>query len=111
MYLDLHNIPENTDWQSLFWRLNDEYHAALLEIIDLKASLHVKWQPIETAPTDGTVFIGLKGKHVAPTQIGKYYVKWPHEVGGPTFSEKWNKIQTDSICPWKPTHWTYMPNL
>jgi len=40
MYLDLHNIPENTDWQSLYWKLVDEHHAALLEIVDLKAAIN-----------------------------------------------------------------------
>ena len=39
MSLDLYNIPENTDWHAQYWSLSEKYHAALLEIIDLKAKL------------------------------------------------------------------------
>lgn len=37
--LDLHNIPENTDWHAHYWSLSEKHHAALLEIINLKAAL------------------------------------------------------------------------
>lgn len=57
------------------------------------------WKTIDSAPKDGTLFIGLKDKHVAPTKIGKYYVKWPNEIGGPTFREEWNEIEKGRIVP------------
>lgn len=63
------------------------------------------WLPIESAPRDGTMFIGRKGDYVAPTKLGKYYEKWPHEEGGPTYREEWNNCQFDSVSPWNPTHW------
>lgn len=68
-----------------------------------------EWQPIETAPKDGTAFVGSNGKYAYRTMLGRYYVKWPHEEGGPTYAEKWNKETGDSVYPWKPTHWMPLP--
>jgi len=66
-------------------------------------------QSIESAPKDGTLFIGLKGAYAAPTRCGKYFDKWPHQEGGPTFHEAWDQVQPDSIFPWQPTHWMPLP--
>lgn len=66
------------------------------------------WQPIETAPKDGP-FVGTDGKYAYRTKLGQYYVKWPHEDGGPTFEDKWNAEDSGSIWPWEPTHWQPLP--
>lgn len=39
MILDLHNIPDDFDWKTAFFELNDKYHQILLEKIDLLAEL------------------------------------------------------------------------
>jgi hypothetical protein len=36
MILDLHNIPEDFDWQKAYFELNDKHHISLLREIDLK---------------------------------------------------------------------------
>lgn len=68
-----------------------------------------EWQPIETAPKDGTEFIGLKGRLVFRTKNQQYYVKWPHEVGGPTYRDEWTYEDASSFTPWSPTHWMPLP--
>lgn len=69
------------------------------------------WKPIETAPTDGSKFIAWDGKYPMLCQRGKYYVKWPHQEGGPTYEYKWNEITSDSITPCDPTHWMPLPSF
>ena len=71
----------------------------------------MKWLDIKTAPRDGTEFIAKNGSVIGRTKIGKYYVKWPHEPGGPTFREGWDRWDHDSIMPWSPTHWIPMPAM
>ncbi len=34
--IDLYNIPEDFDWRTAYFNLNDKYHASLLREIDLK---------------------------------------------------------------------------
>lgn len=34
--IDLHNIPEDFDWQKAYFELNDKHHISLLREIDLK---------------------------------------------------------------------------
>lgn len=36
MNLDLTNIPEDFDWRTAYFNLNDKYHTSLLREIDLK---------------------------------------------------------------------------
>jgi hypothetical protein len=53
------------------------------------------WQPIETAPKDGTWFIGghVCGG-VAETHYNTTFETWDDKLGG----------------AWQPTHWTEMPD-
>ncbi len=67
------------------------------------------WQPIETAPKDGTELIGLVGKRAITIQSRKHYVKWPHEEGGPTFKDVWTEVRGDELRPCNPTNWMPMP--
>lgn len=69
----------------------------------------INWQPIETAPRDGTAFIGWDGKRAFRCSSVKYYVKWPHEEGGPTFRDVWQGEYYDRVMPEKPTLWTPLP--
>jgi Protein of unknown function (DUF551) len=71
--------------------------------------ISVEWMPIDTAPKDGSRFCGFNGKLCFLTYIGKYYIKWPHEQGGPTFREEWNAEDDSAIFSWKPTHWMPLP--
>ena len=67
------------------------------------------WQPIETAPKDGTHFIGWDGKRPFRCSAGKHYVLYPHQDGGPTYRDVWNGHYYDSIMPENPTHWQPLP--
>ena len=67
------------------------------------------WKPIETAPKDGTQFIGLWRGLVYTIQNIKYYAKWPHEEGGPTYQDGWSAEVWDQHMPCRPTHWMLLP--
>jgi hypothetical protein len=68
------------------------------------------WMPIETAPKDGTAFIGSDGKYAYRTRLIQHYEKFPHEEGGPTFRGLWNKEDEYSVCPWSPKMWRPLPS-
>lgn len=69
----------------------------------------MEWQPIETAPKDGFI-IGLdKDGCVYKTHLQAYYVKWPHEEGGPIYRHGWSAETYDSHRPYSPTHWMPFP--
>jgi hypothetical protein len=72
-------------------------------------SLEAGWQPIETAPKDGQQFIGLWRGQVYTVSWVQYYVKWPHEEGGPTFRGGWSAETWDQHMPCQPTHWMPLP--
>ncbi len=69
------------------------------------------WQPIETAPKDGTRFCASNGKETYTTWWQSYYEKWPHDEGGPTFRYQWTCKQNTSHSFFyeKPTHWMPLP--
>lgn|GEM_PF-3590838 len=99
---------KEAEWSSEF-RLS---HA----VVEVEAALSAptrerEWLPIETAPKDGTAFVGSDGKYAYRTKMAKYYIKWPHEEGGPTFEEKWNAEDSGSVWPWRPTHWQPFPRI
>ena len=83
-------------------RLFAEAAAALRDLTE--------WRDIATAPKDGTDFIGCNGRLSFRTKMQKYYKKWPHEEGGPTFWEGWSAEDCSSHFPWKPTHWLPHPS-
>ena len=68
-----------------------------------------EWQPIETAPKDGTAFIGFDGRRPFLCTRQKYYVKYPHQDGGPTFRDGFSGDYYDHISPESPTHWMPLP--
>jgi hypothetical protein len=68
------------------------------------------WQSIETAPKDGTAFIGLWKDCVYTVHYQKYYHKWPHEEGGPTYRYGWSCETWDQHMPCSPTHWMPLPS-
>lgn len=69
-----------------------------------------EWQPIETAPKDKP-FIGLVDGLPILVRSEKYYVKLPHEKGGPTYQEIWTAETFDALIPCHPTHWMRLPPL
>lgn len=71
----------------------------------------VDWQPIETAPKDGSKFAATNGRLCYTTLMMKYYLKWPHEEGGPTYEEKLTGEDSSSLFPWNPTHWMPLPEM
>jgi hypothetical protein len=68
-----------------------------------------QWQPIETAPKDGSQIIGLWKCNVYSLRWTKYYEKWPHQDGGPTFRGGWSVETWDQHMPCEPSHWMPMP--
>ena len=67
--------------------------------------------PIDTAPKDGSAFIGIKGRLAFRTHWQAYYDKWPHQEGGPTFTYGWSYEDGGSHNPWRPTHWVPFPTI
>lgn len=72
------------------------------------------WQPIETAPKDGTRFIGL-------TKFGPEMVKWCNGSSADNYGPHagWIGVEQDSAClpanfrrqkaQQQPTHWMPLP--
>lgn len=67
------------------------------------------WLPIETAPKDGTEFIGWDGKWPFRCSAGKKYELYPHMDGGPTYRDVWDGHYYDSLTIEHPTHWRPLP--
>ena len=67
------------------------------------------WRPIETAPKDGTRFIGWDGEEVFLCHSQKFYEKWPHQEGGPTFRHGWVGVYEYSIDQKRPIGWIPLP--
>jgi len=67
------------------------------------------WIDVQQAPTDGTEFIGKCGRLVYRVSMRQYYVKWPHEEGGPTFQGQWAAEDDSSIFPVKLDGWMPLP--
>jgi len=90
-----------------------ERDAAITEATDAILALLTParsgWRPIESAPKDGTAFVAIKGRLAFRTFWQQYYVKWPHEEGGPTFRGQWTYEDSSSMVPWNPTHWMPLP--
>ena len=68
------------------------------------------WLPIETAPKDGTEFIGWDGKWPFRCSAGKKYELYPHMDGGPTYRDVWDGHYYDSLTIEHPTHWRPLPS-
>lgn len=69
------------------------------------------FKPIETVPGDLTEILGLWGRRPYKMTLRDYYVKWPHDEGGPTFRKSWTIETWDGFTPCKPTHWMHMPKI
>lgn len=63
------------------------------------------WQPIETAPRDGTTFIATDGNEVEPV----YYVRYSHWSVG-EYDLRYSSRQEGEESLWfNPTHWMPLP--
>lgn len=69
----------------------------------------MSWQSMETAPKDGTKFIGFDGARPFLCYWQQYYVKYPHEEGGPTYRGQWTGDYYDCITPETAIGWMPMP--
>jgi len=58
-----------------------------------------EWQPIETAPQDGTVIAGWNSTDNCITTVHWEHGYWILEYG-----------ERDGFCEWEPTHWISLPN-
>ena len=69
----------------------------------------MEWKTIDSAPKDGSGFVGTDGKLAFTTRWCAYYKKWPHEEGGPEYNYRWTGESNCSTSPWSPTHWMPLP--
>jgi hypothetical protein len=71
----------------------------------------MNWQPIETAPKDGTQILIADGKHVT---ISRWYVHYMNGEPDPYRKPEWEQAE---MCggmggyygPLQPTHWMPLP--
>lgn len=82
--------------------------AAVLAAVPPASAPSAVWRPIESAPK-GQRFIGWLGNRIGVVEHGLHYVKWPHEVGGPTYRDVWNEVRPGAIQPCEPSHWMPLP--
>lgn len=74
-----------------------------------------EWQPIETAPTDGTTILlygDVAGEINGPAFVPSVSIGY-YDYGSGDFSDKgytWNSMGGDAYSVWvKPTHWMPLP--
>ena len=74
------------------------------------------WQPIETAPRDGTKILGWNAEYGArETNMGRYgegsigYARWKSGDGPLNFGWDWIEPKANCGHTWKPTHWMPLP--
>lgn len=90
---------------------SDSYQADACEPASSeKFNVRSEWLPIETAPKDGSKFIGLCRGLVYSVRWELYYDKWPHQDGGPTYRGGWSAETWDQHMPCSPTHWMPLPS-
>lgn len=67
-----------------------------------------EWQPIETAPRDGTkVLLIVVGYEPA---VGAYYERgWDYQEEGDFVQEAHYTEWCETTGPWEPTHWMPLP--
>lgn len=72
----------------------------------------MEWQPIETAPKDGTKIIGLMKDGLVGTITSQRYHTWKKdEDGTPLFVRYWTWDKQDQLMPvhFDVTHWMPLP--
>lgn len=71
------------------------------------------WQPISTAPKDGTRFIGLRDSGYIEVEIvyrAAYWVIRPEEVNGPFYAYEWQTLtERSGFMTSRATHWMPLP--
>lgn len=75
----------------------------------------MEWQPIETAPKDGTSILGWSEERgQRETKMGKYtegspgYAKWKDGYGPLNSGWAWD-THHNWLTTWNPTHWMPLP--
>lgn len=76
----------------------------------------MEWQPIETAPRDGTVILAYCPEYgMRQTEMGRYregspgYARWEMGDGPRNYGWVWIEEKHNSAHTWKPTHWMPLP--
>jgi hypothetical protein len=76
----------------------------------------MKWQPIESAPRDGTKILGFSPEFgQRETLMGRYqkgspgYARWEEGDGPLNYGWDWVEPISNSAFTWEPTHWMPLP--
>lgn len=78
-------------------------------------ALEPKWQPIETAPKDGTHILARNDDYGARETYWEFYAegsqafRWFKEGKGPSGAWSWSEPKNNWAFSWKPTHWMPLP--
>lgn len=79
----------------------------------IRADLVPEWQPIETAPKDGTpIIVGYDGRNGG--EVWSHAAAWVmlYEEGGEPLGEEWHYptgFEPEHGQPYHPTHWQPLP--
>ncbi|KVP19420.1 hypothetical protein WJ85_08000 [Burkholderia ubonensis] len=93
-----------------------EFARALLAPTQQPSGEATGWQPIETAPKDGTAILGWNADYEARQTHWAFYgegsiAKAEFDAGkGESGSWYWHEPQSHWLSGWKPTHWMPMPD-
>lgn len=72
----------------------------------------MKWQPIETAPKDGTSILGFQLWSIGPGWCVLTWTEWGEHVDEAGLTEikpGWTIPEDHYATCWEPTHWMPLP--
>lgn len=71
-----------------------------------------EWQPIETAPRDGTWVLVYRKEDGTRNPISiRHWRRWQRGSTAPTFEQRWVDEWSQSRSLWESTHWMPLPEV
>lgn len=81
---------------------DEQFDDRIRAIVAEWAAGQSQWRPIETAPKDGTDFIGMRRDENRLLVLTTRYRKY-------AYSDVWENLEYDAVSPWSPSHWMPLP--